>query len=178
MLGLAALLLWAFADQSRWAWRSDHWMAQPWTLWTASLVHLSTAHLIGNLAALAVLAALGAYLGATRRCVTALLVAWPVGTWALGLWPTVEGYGGLSGTLCAMVAILAVQAATHAALRPVCYVLSGSLAFKLLAEHGWSQPIAYDPAWGFNVVYAAHLSGALAGSIAATVLVWSERRDP
>ncbi len=136
------------------------------------------AHLIGNLAALAVLAALGAYLGASRCSVTALLIAWPVGTWALCLWPTVGGYGGLSGTLCAMVAILAVHAAAQAAYRPVFYVLSGSLAFKLLAEHGWSQPIAYDPAWGFNVVYAAHLTGALAGGSAATILAWSQRRDP
>ena len=136
------------------------------------------AHLIANLAALAVLAALGAYLGAARNCVTALFVAWPVGTGALGLWPAVGSYGGLSGTLCAMVAILAVQAGTRAALRPVCYVLSGSLAFKLLAEHGWSQPIGYDPAWGFNVVYAAHLTGALAGTIAATVLAWTQRRGP
>ncbi len=147
-------------------------------MWTAALVHLSMTHLIGNLAALAVLAALGAYLGASRSSVTALLIAWPVGTWALCLWPTVGGYGGLSGTLCAMVAILAVHAAAQAAYRPVFYVLSGSLAFKLLAEHGWSQPIAYDPAWGFNVVYAAHLTGALAGGSAATILAWSQRRDP
>jgi len=26
------------------------------------------------------------------------------------------------------------------------------------------QPVAFDPSWGFNVVYAAHLTGTIAGA--------------
>ena len=173
--------MWVVADPALWSWQAKLWPNRPWTLWTASLVHLSIAHLLGNLAALLVIGLLGVYVGATRGCVAALLHAWPLGTMALGLWPQLERYAGLSGTLCAMLAILAVHASTDRTLRPVSLVLFASLALKLLAEHAWSQPIGYDPAWGFNVVYAAHLTGAAAGAAAAAaaaLMVWRKPQVP
>jgi membrane associated rhomboid family serine protease len=72
----------------------------------------------------------------------------------------------------------------HTALRgeskPVSFVIFAALAFKLASEHAWSQPIAFDPNWGFNVVYAAHLAGALAGAICGLVVesVASSKRAP
>ena len=176
MLGLASLLAWTFGDSAQLAWQRDLWLARPWTLWTAGLVHLSVTHLVGNLAALVVVAALGAYLEVEQDSLIALGFAWPVGTLALAMWPQVGRYVGLSDTLCAMLAILAVHAARCVDLRPVSWVLGGSLALKLLTEQAWSQPIGYDPAWGFNVVYAAHLSGALAGAAAAGTLAWAKQR--
>lgn len=111
-------------------------------------------------------------LKAGRSSVVAVWLAWPTGTLALGLWPEVGHTIGMSGTLCAMLSILAVHAAKDAGLRLMSYILFASLALKLLAEHAWSQPVGFDPAWGFNVVYAAHLAGAVAGAIAA-ILVWA-----
>ena len=137
----------------------------PGVLWSASLVHLSGAHLLANLVALAVLAVLGAYLQAGRAATLALLVAWPLGTLALLCWPRVAGYSGMSGLLNAMAAVLWAHTALQSGTKPVSFVIFAALALKLLSEHAWSQPIAFDPNWGFNVVYAAHLVGAAAGAL-------------
>jgi membrane associated rhomboid family serine protease len=134
-------------------------------LWSTSLVHLSGAHLLANLLALAVLAVLGACLDAGRAATLALLVAWPLGTLALLGWPQVAGCSGMSGLLHAMVAVLWAHTALRGSAKPVSYVIFAVLALKLLSEHAWSQPIAFDPNWGFNVVYAAHLTGAASGAL-------------
>ena len=172
LLALGCLLAWAIGNPAELGWSPRGWASSPWTLWTASLLHVSPAHLLGNLAALAAIAGLGVTLQAGRTSAVALLLAWPTGTLALGLWPQVGYTVGMSGTLCAMLAILTVHTATDAGLRPMAYILFASLALKLLAEHAWSQPVGFDPAWGFNVVYAAHLAGAVAGATAA-ILAWA-----
>ena len=48
------------------------------------------------------------------------------------------------------------------------------MGLKLLTEHAWSQPMVFDPNWGFNVVVAAHLGGALVGAGCGVVglLIW------
>lgn len=164
LLGAASLLAWWFADQRVLAWHASTWAREPWVLWSASLVHLSGAHLVANLLALGLLAGLGTFLHAGRSAVLALLFAWPLGTLALLYWPQITGYSGMSGLLNSMVAVLWAHAIVHAA-KPLSFIIFGALAIKLLGEHAWSQPIAFDPNWGFNVVYAAHLSGALAGAV-------------
>jgi hypothetical protein len=35
--------------------------------------------------------------------------------------------------------------------------------------------VAFDPSWGFNVVYAAHLTGALAGAACGTLAMLLSR---
>ncbi len=164
LLGLASLSVWVSGAQAGLAWHSTTWAREPWVLWTASLVHLSGPHLLANLVALVFLGGIGALLQAGKTATLALLVAWPLGTLALAQWPQISAYSGMSGLLNAMVAVLWAHAACHAA-KPLSFIIFAALAIKLLGEHAWSQPIAFDPNWGFNVVYAAHLAGALAGAL-------------
>lgn len=150
-------------------WHASAWPHHPWMLWTASLVHLSPAHLLVNLGALVVLAVLGSFLRAGWPATLAVVLAWPLGTLALAWWPEVTYYAGLSGLLMAMLAVLAVHAWIVGP-RGAAAVLFFVLALKLLTERAWSQPLAFDPYWGFNVVNAAHLAGALAGATCAAVI--------
>jgi len=171
-LGLGSLYAWSGGRQYLLVWHAAGWMHHPWQLWTASLAHLGSGHLLVNLAALLATAVLGVFLHAGRSEVAACLLAWPLGTLALAAWPTIAYYSGMSGLLMAMLAALAVSATRRADTRGTGQVLLIVLGFKLLTEHAWSQPLAFDPNWGFNVVYAAHLSGALAGALCAAVLGW------
>jgi membrane associated rhomboid family serine protease len=152
------------------AWRADAWAAHPWTLWTAAWVHTSLGSLAGNLLALAALAVVGAAAGAGRLAALALALAWPLTTLALLAWPDVSAYAGLGGTIYAAAAVLGVHIARRTPYRPMALLLFGGLGIKLAAERGWSQPVAFDPSWGFNVVYAAHLAGALVGAWCALVV--------
>ena len=164
------MLVWLGGGHAALAWHAATWPREPWVLWTASLVHLSGAHLLANLVALALLTVLGALLQAGKPAALAvLLAAWPLGTLMLLAWPQIGGYSGMSGLLNAMAAVLWVHTLFHAA-KPVSFIIFAALAIKLLREHAWSQPIAFDPYWGFNVVYAAHLAGAGAGAVCGLVL--------
>jgi hypothetical protein len=153
------------------AWDAAHWLRQPWTLWTAAWVHTSFGNLSGNLLAIALLAIAGAALDAGRPAAIALLVAWPLSTLALLAWPQVTQYSGLGGPIHAAAAVLGMHAAARPALKPFSPLLFAALALKLLAERAWTQPVAFDPSWGFNVVYAAHLTGALAGAACGALAV-------
>ncbi len=150
-------------------WHAAAWQHHPWMLWTASLVHLSPAHLLVNLGALVVLAVLGGFLHARWPATLAVVLAWPLSTLALAWWPEVGWYAGMSGLLMAMLAVLAVHAWLVGP-RAAAAVLLFVLALKLLAERAWSHPLAFDPYWGFNVVNAAHLAGASAGAVCAAVI--------
>jgi rhomboid family GlyGly-CTERM serine protease len=177
LLGLLSAALWALDAPGRpmaqlahpLAWDAAHWMQRPWTLWTASLLHVSGTHLLANLLALAALAVLGTALHAGRSAALALFIAWPLGTASLLLWPAVTHYRGLSGLIHAAVLALWAHAAIHSIAKPLSYVLLAGVGLKLATEHAWSQPLAFDPEWGFNVVYAAHLGGAAAGAACGLV---------
>jgi hypothetical protein len=151
------------------AWDRADWINRPWTLWTSAWVHTSAGNLAGYLLALGALAVAGAALGAGRAAAAALMVAWPCATLALLLWPQVEGYAGLGGPIHAAAAVIAMHLAQRATFKPLSPLILTGLALKLATEHAWTQPVAFDPSWGINVVYAAHLTGALAGAAAAWV---------
>jgi rhomboid family GlyGly-CTERM serine protease len=151
------------------AWEYAHWPERPWMLWTASLVHLSGAHLLANLLALTAVGVLGAALHVGRSAALALFLAWPLGTASLLLWPGISQYRGLSGLIHAAVLALWAHAAVNATSKPFSFVLLAGIGLKLATEHAWSQPLAFDPDWGFNVVYAAHLGGAVAGAVCGLV---------
>ena len=151
-------------------WHAASWPRAPWTLLTASLVHLSTLHLLGNLLALGALAALGWAWRADSRAALAWLVAWPLGTLGLLLWPSVTAYAGLSGLLHAGAAVLWAHATGRPGFKPWSFVLFAGLGLKLMVEHAWSQPLAHQPFWGFDVVTAAHLTGTLAGAACGLLL--------
>ena len=158
------------------AWETARWTQHPWTLWTSAWVHTSAGNLAGNLLAIIGLAVAGAALGAQRPAAIALLVAWPVSTLALLIWPEVTHYAGLGGPIHAAAAVLGVHMAARPALKPFSPLLFAALALKLLAERAWTQPVAFDPSWGFNVVYAAHLTGALAGAVCGALAVLLSKR--
>lgn len=145
-------------------WYAAAWVREPWTLWTSAWVHTSLGSLGGNLLAVGALAVVGAALGAERPVALALLVAWPLGTLGLLLWPEVSRYGGLGGAIHAAAAVLGTHVARQPEYKPFSALLFAALALKLLLEGAWAQPVAFDPSWGFNVVYAAHVTGTLAGA--------------
>ena len=49
-------------------------------------------------------------------------------------------------------------------------LLAGGLLIKLRLERAWAVPIGFDSGWAFNVIYAAHLTGAVAGAALALLL--------
>lgn len=165
-LALAVLLVAVLDLAAALAWRPGAWVSRPWLFWSASLAQRSGVLLLSGLVALAVLAVLGLWLGAGRQACLAVLLAWPLANASLLLWPAVDTYEGLSGLLCAMLAVLGL----HAAARPAGWLLLGFLLALLMGEQAWRQPVSYDPNWGLNVVTAAHLGGALAGLLAGLVL--------
>jgi hypothetical protein len=176
--GGAAAVAWIHGLASPWAeiaadslaWHALSWHAHPWTLWTAAWVHTSAGSLGANLLVLAALAIAGAALGAGRAAALALALAWPLTTLAMLVWPEVTTYAGLGGVIYAAAAVLAVHVARRTA-HPVLGVLAfGALGLKVAAERGWAQPVAFDPAWGLNVVHAAHLAGAVIGAWCAWAL--------
>ena len=59
-------------------WHASAWQQHPWMLWTASLVHLSPAHLLVNLGGLLVLAVLGMFLRAQWPATLAVVPDVPV----------------------------------------------------------------------------------------------------
>ncbi len=153
------------------AWQPHHALARPWTLWTAAWIHLSWAHLVGNLLALGALAVLGHSIRAGTAAAVALLVAWPLATASLWLWPQVSGYAGLSALIHAAALVLIAQAAIYSIAKPLSFVLLAGMGLKLLTERAWQHPVVFDPSWGFNVVLASHLGGALAGAVSGWVVV-------
>ena len=159
------------------AWSAAQWQQHPWTLWTAAWVHTSAGSLGGNLLALVALAVLGAAFGAGRLAALSLAAAWPLTTLALLLWPDVTAYAGLGGPIHAAAAVLAIHVARRTAFKPLAVLLFGGIGLKLAIERAWVQPVAFDPSWGFNVVYAAHLAGTVAGAGVATILDWLLARE-
>lgn len=170
LLGLGSVAVALAGNPVAMSWHPTAGMRSPWTLWTSAFVHLGTPHLLANLLALAALATLAVIWQADRWAALTWLAAWPVGIVALLLWPGVGQYSGMSGPLHAGAAVLWVYSVRRPALGPWPAVLGSGLLVKLLAEQAWSQPVAFDPLWGFNVVVAAHLSGAVAGASCTLLL--------
>jgi len=151
------------------AWEAATWAHAPWTWWTASLVHLSWPHLGANLLGLAAVALLGFAVEANKWAVAALLLAWPLSNLGLALWPTVTHCSGLSGLLHAATAILwsfvAINFKSPVNSRTLGFMLFGGVGLKLVLEQPWAIPVVFDEKFGFDVVQANHLLGALAGVV-------------
>lgn len=153
------------------AWSAASWLSKPWTLWTSAWVHGSFGHYLANLLGLTALAVAGSWLKAGRASAVALLVAWPLGTATLALWPGVTHYNGLGGPIHAAAMVLWAHLAWREEHKPLSFTLFAGMALKLGVERAWVHPVAFDPAWGFNVVYAAHLNGAAAGAVCGLLAV-------
>ena len=155
-------------------WQSDHWLHQPWTLWTSSWVHMNPPHLIGNQVALGALAALAWVVRPTRASALAWLLAWPLLQLSLLLWPQIGYAVGLSGLLHAGVAVMAIHLLLKRIVVPKARrwgaLLALGLLTKLVVESAWSNPVAWDPANNMSVVQAAHLAGAFWGAVLGLAL--------
>ncbi len=168
----ACLIAWQLPVEWQLAlrWRAGSWTAQPWTLWSASLMHLSQMHVWLNVLTFACLAILGGVTGVGQREALAVLLAWPLSTLALSMWPEVGGYAGLSG-LNHTVAVVIIAHSAHQSIAEhripmIAAALAALLVGKLLWEQAWIQPMRLDALWGFPVVQAAHLGGAISGLFA------------
>ncbi len=157
------------------AWDADTWMSRPWTLWTSAWVHTSIGSFVANLLAVVALAVLGQMLGAGRLAALALWAAWPLSTAALLIWPQVGSYGGLGGAIHAAAAVIGMHVAGRPELKPFSPLLFAAVGLKLIAERAWNQPVAFDPSWGFNVVFAAHLTGTLSGMVTGGLASLAQR---
>lgn len=109
LAGAGALLTALAGEPAALRWQPERAWTQPWRWWTAAWVHLSTLHLVANLAGTALVAALGPAAGCGRRAALAWAAAWPLTHGALLAQPALAFYGGLSGVLHAAVAVAAVQ---------------------------------------------------------------------
>ncbi len=151
-------------------WQRTDGLAQAWTLWTASLTHLSDAHLIVNLLALLCLGVIGHHVGAGRAEVIAFLPAWPLSNLALLLWPEIQFYAGFSGLNHALALMIVAKCAmdfiVDRHLSIIAFFLALMMLARLIHEAPWVSPLRMDASWGFTVVQAAHLTGAVSACLA------------
>lgn len=158
--------------------------SEPWRWWSAAWVHLSTRHLLANLAGAALLLLLGWVARLPREAAWAWALAWPLTHLGLLLAPDLLRYGGLSGVLHAGVAVAAVAAVAlvrEAALRRdrvLGALLLAGLCAKVLGERAWAHTLVTPPGWDIAVAPLAHASGTVCGALAALLLVRSRPWSP
>ena len=108
------------------------------------------------------------------------LIAWRVKAWALtwplaqaGLWlrPDLLHFGGLSGVLHGGVAIVSVHLLQRddGRRRALGALVLAGLVVKILSEAPWGPPTQIQAGWSIAVAPWSHLSGTLAGVLAAFV---------
>ncbi len=188
----------AVADPAAWTgaldWQPGRALAQPWRAWTAAGVHWSTGHLLGNLAAVALVGALGHAARVSGAAALAWCVAWPlthllfvpVAAFAPARFAAhLPHYGGLSGVLHAGVVVVGLalwrrgagrapadaQAARHERReRLVGLALLAGTAAKVLLEAPWDLALRPDGLLGVGVAPIAHATGMVAGVLAGILV--------
>ena len=154
---------------------------EPWRWWSAAWVHLSTRHLLANLAGAVLVLLLGWVARLPREAAWAWALAWPLTHLGLLLAPDLLRYGGLSGALHAGVAVAAVAIVREAALhrdRVLGALLLAGLCTKVLGEQAWVHTLVTPPGWDIAVAPLAHASGTVCGTLAALLLVRSRPWTP
>jgi rhomboid family GlyGly-CTERM serine protease len=171
-LAAGGALLAQAVDPATLRWQPELALAQPWRCISAAWVHLSTLHLLANLAGCALVAALGVAAGCGRRATAAWALAWPITHLALLWQPALTRYGGLSGVLHAAVAVAAWQLlrGERGSRRALGAALGAGLVIKLLLEAPWLGPLRQVPGWDIAIAPLAHSTGALAGGLCALAL--------
>lgn len=169
LLSAVAMAMMPASHVQGWDW--GQFAQRPWMPWSATLFDLAKGPWWANLALLVLLAICGEGLDAGRREALCLWLAWPLATCGLNAWPQMSGpIGaiGLSGATHAAGAILIVRGLTiH---RQLACLAAAGLLLKLAIERAWSRPHAFSPHWDASVLYALHLSGALAGALLALLM--------
>ena len=176
--GVAALfavcaLLGFTVDREVLDWQPSLVVTEPWRAFTAIGVHYSVAHLVGNVAGVAITGAFGVVARAPARLAGAWLVAWPLTQLGLLVKPSLLHYGGLSGVVHAGVAVVIVfllAKGTRAQRWVAGLVLLGFVA-KLISEAPWGPPVRHSASWDIDVAPIVHVTGALAGALCAAILL-------
>jgi rhomboid family GlyGly-CTERM serine protease len=148
--------------------------SEPWRMWSAAWVHLSTQHLLANLAGAALVLLLGWVARLPREAAWAWALAWPLTHLGLLLAPELLRYGGLSGVLHAGVAVAAVglvRTAPQRRERVLGALLLVGLCAKVLGERPWADTLVRPPGWNIAVAPLAHASGTVCGVLLALWLV-------
>ena len=147
------------------AWR------QPWRAFTAVGVHFSAAHLVGNLAGVALAGVFGVAALVPKRLAWAWLAAWPLTHVGLLVRPDLAHYGGLSGVVHAGVASVIFHLLSSGTRRQRLVGSAVALGFgaKLLSEAPWGEALRHPSGWDIAVAPIAHTTGALAGAVCAVV---------
>jgi rhomboid family GlyGly-CTERM serine protease len=158
-------------------WQPSLAPAQPWRAWSAVFVHYSALHLAANLAAAALVGALGRVARVPRRCTWAWLAAWPLAHVGLLLQPALLHYGGLSGVLHAGVAVVALHLLVTGAARRIGVAMLLVLVAKVLSEAPWSGPVSHPAGWDIAIAPLAHASGLVAGIACALIAEGLARRS-
>ncbi len=178
LLGLGALAALGLPSAAL-DWQPALAASEPWRTWSAALVHLSTLHLMANLAGTALVGALGFVAGVPKRSVVAWLVAWPLTQFALLARPDLTHYAGLSGVLHAGVAVVAVHliASARGLRRAIGLAILAGLALKVAGETPWAAEALRHPAgWDIAVAPFAHAGGLVAGALASALAEALARR--
>jgi len=173
LFALASLLAWPLPTELL-----DWQPSKPWRAFSAAFVHLSTLHLLGNLAGCAVLAWLGRAARLPARCAMAWLLAWPLTQLALLLQPALLHFGGLSGVLHGGVAITVVELllTRRGRERSIAALVGLGLALKLWLEQPLAEPVLRQvDGLDIAVVPFSHLAGAVAGALCALLLLTWQR---
>ncbi len=170
LLGGCALAGWDLARELL-DWQPTLASTQPWRAFSAVAVHYSRAHLLANLGALVLLAALGLAARVSWPGVWAWLAAWPLTQVGLSLRPDLAHYGGLSGVLHAGAAVLAIDLLVKGsrAQRGLGALMLAGIGLKVLSETPWGPALRAAPHWGISVAPFSHASGLLAGLLCAAV---------
>jgi len=178
MFAACALAGW-LVPQALIDWQPALAFTQPWRLFTPAGVHYSSAHLIGNLAGIALAGVYGIAAMVPARLAWAWLAAWPLTHLGLIVRPDLLHYGGLSGVVHAGVAAIVVWVLATGrtrAQRVVGALVAIGFVAKLLSESPWGATLRHPEGWDIAVAPLVHTTGALAGALCALVALVSRRR--
>ena len=178
MFAACALAGW-LVPQALIDWQPALAFTQPWRLFTPVGVHYSSAHLIGNLAGIALAGVYGIAAMVPARLAWAWLAAWPLTHLGLIVRPDLLHYGGLSGVVHAGVAAIVVWVLATGrtrAQRVVGALVAIGFVAKLLSETPWGATLRHPEGWDIAVAPLVHTTGALAGALCALVALVSRRR--
>jgi rhomboid family GlyGly-CTERM serine protease len=173
MFGLCALLGWPVAHDTL-DWQPARAFTEPWRAFTPIGVHYSAAHLIGNLAGVALASLGGVAAMVPARLACAWLAAWPLTHLGLLLRPELQHYGGLSGVVHAGIAALVVWVLATGrtrAQRVVGAAVALGFVAKLLSETPWGSTLRQPEGWDITVAPLVHTTGAIAGALCALVAI-------
>jgi membrane associated rhomboid family serine protease len=161
-------------------WQPSLALSQPWRAFTPIGVHYSSAHLIGNLAGIALAGVYGVAAMVPPRLAWAWLAAWPLTHLGLLARPELLHYGGLSGVVHAGVAAIVVWVLATGRTRAQRWVgalVAIGFVAKLLSEAPWGTTLRHPEGWDIAVAPLVHTTGALAGALCTLIALASRRRD-